>query len=93
MQTVDDYIKRSFALNRENRCSSTIYGHEKNYAKYIKNKFGSTKLCNISSQDITLWQNNLQEKERLLKATIQKTRSILYTMFEDAIDDKKLLAK
>ncbi|RXJ93742.1 hypothetical protein CRV00_09785 [Malaciobacter molluscorum] len=84
--TVDEFIEKSFELRKGNRCSSTIYAHRKNYIKYIQPIFGEKALNEISGQDITIWQNNLQEKEHLAKATILKIRSCINSMFEDAIE-------
>jgi len=85
--TVNEYIKRSFELRKGERCSSTIYAHGKNYDKYIKSVFGNKKLDKITSSDFTIWQNNLQEKEHLAKATILKIRSSINSMYEDAIEE------
>jgi integrase len=84
--TVDEYIKVSFALHSGNRCDSTKYAYARNYDKYIKHVFGHRKLDKITGNDITFWQNNLQEKERLARSSIMKIRTILYSMFEDAKD-------
>lgn len=89
--TIDEYVQKSFDLHRGNRCSSTIYSHYKNYDKYIKEKFGSMKLDELKADMVTLWQNDLQEKELLAKATILKIRSILYTMYEDAVENDIVL--
>lgn len=83
--TVAEYIKVSFELHQGNRCSSTIKAHEQNYDKYIKNEFGHLVLDKITSKQITLWQNNLQVNHKLAKASIIKIRSVLNTMFEDAL--------
>lgn len=85
--TVDEYMERSFELRKGGRCSSTIYAHEKNYVKYLKSPFGNKYLDKITSSDITIWQNNLQEKEHLAKATILKIRSCINSMYEDAIEE------
>lgn len=84
---VDEYIEKSFELRKGSRSSSTIYGHKLNYDKHIKPIFGNKLLNNITGNDITRWQNNLQEKECLAKSTILYIRSTLNSMFEDAIED------
>lgn len=86
--TVNEYIEKSFELRKGGRCSSTIYAHRNNYAKYIEPLFGNQRIDKISSSDLTIWQNNLQEKEHLAKASILKIRSCLNSMFEDAIEEK-----
>ena len=83
--TVEEYMAFSFELNTGSRCESTIYGHQKNYDKYIKKSFGYKSLDKIEADEITLWQNNLQKKDKLSKSYIHKIRGLLYTMFEDAI--------
>lgn len=90
MPTVDEFMKVSFELNNGNRCDSTIKAHLNNYNKHIKPIFGNKKLDELASKDFTLWQNNLQKKERLAKRTIIKVRGLLNSMYEDAIDDKLL---
>ncbi len=86
--TVEEYMTFSFELHKGGRCKSTIYGHQKNYDKYIKGTFGHKSLDKIISDDITLWQNNLQEEFKLSKSYILKIRGLLYTMFEDAIKNQ-----
>jgi integrase len=87
IQTVDEYIKFSFELHRGGRCESTIYGHQKNYDKYIKELFGYKSLDKIKPADISLWQNSLQKDSKLSKSYILKIRGLLSTMFEDAIEN------
>lgn len=87
IQTVDEYIKFSFELHRGGRCESTIYGHQKNYDKYIKESFGYKSLDKIKPADISLWQNSLQKDSKLSKSYILKIRGLLSTMFEDAIEN------
>jgi len=86
--TVDEYIKVSFELQKGNRSDSTQYAYINNYKKHIQDIFGHRKLDSIKSNDITLWQNNLQANKYLAKTSILKIRAVLNTMFEDAIDDE-----
>ena len=88
---VDEYMKISFQLHSGNRCTSTKYAYEKNYTKYIEPVFGNRKLDKIRSSDITLWQNNLQQVEKLSRASIVKIRTSLNTMFEDAIENEIII--
>lgn len=83
--TIEEYMNFSFELHEGGRCQSTIYGHQKNYDKYIKKSFGYKSLDNIEADEITLWQNHLQKEYKLSKSYILKIRGLLYTMFEDAI--------
>jgi integrase len=78
----------SFELHKGGRCKSTIYGHQKNYEKYIKKSFGHKSLDKIKSSELTLWQNNLQKEYKLSKSYIHKIRGLLFTMFEDAIENE-----
>lgn len=87
MPTVDEYVKVSFKLHRGNRCKESQYGYERNYEKHIKPVFGNKKLDTITPNQITFWQNDLQEKEKLSKATIKKIRTTIYRLFEDAIEE------
>lgn len=86
--TVEEYMNFSFELHKGGRCKSTIYGHQKNYDKYIKGIFGHKLLDKIKASEITLWQNNLQNEYKLSKSYILKIRGLLYTMFEDAIENE-----
>ncbi|PHO12764.1 hypothetical protein CPG38_05720 [Malaciobacter marinus] len=86
--TVEEYISFSFELHKGGRCKSTIYSHQKNYDKYIKKTFGHKLLDKVKASEITLWQNHLQKELRLSKNYILKIRGLLYTMFEDAIENE-----
>ena len=86
--TVEEYMNFSFELHKGGRCQSTIYGHQKNYDKYIKGTFGHKSLDKVKADEITLWQNNLQKECNLSKSYILKIRGLLYTMFEDAIENE-----
>lgn len=86
--TIEEYMAFSFELHKGGRCQSTIYGHQKNYDKYIKKSFGHKSLDKIKASEITLWQNNLQKEYKLSKSYIHKIRGLLYTMFEDAIENE-----
>lgn len=86
--TVDEYMNFSFELHSGNRSKSTIYGHIKNYDKYLKNDFGHKSLDKVKVSEITLWQNKLQKEYKLSKSYILKIRGLLFTMFEDAIENE-----
>ena len=86
--TVDEYMNFSFELHSGNRSKSTIYGHIKNYDKYLKNDFGHKSLDKVKASEITLWQNKLQKEYKLSKSYILKIRGLLFTMFEDAIENE-----
>ena len=88
--TVDEYMKFSFKLHSGNRSESTVYGHQKNYDKYLKNEFGHKSLDKVKASEITLWQNKLQKEYKLTKSYIMKIRGLLFTMFEDAIENEIL---
>lgn len=90
--TIDEYMAFSFELHKGGRCKSTIYGHQKNYDKYIKKTFGHKSLDKVKASEITLWQNHLQKEHKLSKSYILKIRGLLYTMFEDAIENEVLKA-
>lgn len=86
--TVDEYMNFSFELHSGNRSKSTIYGHIKNYDKYLKNDFGHKSLDKVKASEITLWQNKLQKEYKLSKSYILKIRGLLFTMFEDTIENE-----
>ncbi|MCT7602279.1 site-specific integrase [Aliarcobacter butzleri] len=86
--TVHEYMNFSFELHSGNRSKSTIYGHIKNYDKYLKNDFGHKSLDKVKASEITLWQNKLQKEYKLSKSYILKIRGLLFTMFEDAIENE-----
>jgi integrase len=85
--TVDEYMQKSFELNKGNRSDSTRSMYKNNYNKHVKDIFGDVKITMVTSDDITHWQNNLREKERLAKDSILRIRSCLNVMFEDAINN------
>lgn len=90
MPTVSEYMEISFQLREGSRTKSTIYGHRKNYERYIEPIFGSMKIDTLTSRKITIWQNNLV-KQGLAKATIDKIRGLLYSMYEDSIEEGFLI--
>jgi len=86
--TVNEFIKTSFELNEGGRINSTIKSHKRNYNNHIEDIFGHKKLNEITSNEITRWQNDLQKNKKLAVGTIKKIRGLLYTMFEDAISEE-----
>lgn len=87
MPTVNEYMKKSFELQKSNRKATTIQDYESKYNKHLEPVFGNKKLDTIKGTDITLWQNMMLEKRYAVK-TVKGVRGILSSMFEDAIRDE-----
>lgn len=87
--TVDEYMKKSFELQRGNRSRAVQYDYDKKYHKHIKPIFGDTKINKLDSHTITLWQNTLLNENNLKVKTVKQIRGLLYTMYEDALKEKE----
>lgn len=87
MPTVDEYMKKSFELQKSNRKKTTIDDYISKYNKHLRPVFGNKKLDFIKGSHITLWQNKMLEAKYDIN-TIKGVRGILSTMFEDAMRDE-----
>jgi integrase len=87
MLTVDEAMKKSFLLQRGNRSEAVQYDYGLKYKKHILPVFGDKKIDIIKGTDITIWQNDLRDKNGLRVKSIKQIRGLLYTMYEDMIDD------
>jgi integrase len=88
--TVDEAIVKSFSLQSGNRSKAVQYDYLLKYNKHIKNVFGTTRIDNVKSNDITLWQNSLRDDKGLAVKTVKQIRGLLYTMFEDMIMEEAI---
>ncbi len=83
---VDEFIQKSFTIHKSRRKPSTHLDYYNGYFNHIKKKFGTKSLDEIKPSDIELWQNSLLKKG-LSPRRIRTLRTILTTMYSDAIKD------
>jgi len=84
--TVDEFIKVSFKIHEQSRKTATQDAYLQMYNKHIKPRFGNKKLNCIKPSEISLWQNTLCKS--LSPKTVKTIRTILYTIYSDAIKDE-----
>lgn len=87
MPTINQYMKKSFELQKSNRKPRTSKDYRSKFDKHLKPTFGSKKLDEIKGTDITLWQNDMLEKGYAIR-TIKSVRGMLNTLYEDATKDE-----
>jgi len=85
--TVNEYLVISLDLHKNKRKKSTqddlISIHKNHIKEFLGNKF----LNEIKPSHIELWQNYILDKG-ISPARVKKMRSVLFTMFNDAIKDE-----
>ena len=74
--TVDEYMKFSFELHSGGRGKTTIYGHQKNYDKYIKEVFGHKSLDKIKSSEIRLFGKPSTRKHRRMGVALARGKNV-----------------
>jgi len=84
--TLDEFTKKSFAMNKATRRYLTNKQYEDIYRLHIQPIFGSVELVKIKRSDFVQWQNNLTAK--LAGATVQNIRAIFMTILQDALKDE-----
>lgn len=85
--TVNDYIKVSLELHKHKRKACVQNDLVSIHRLHIKDFMGSKRLDKVKPSHIELWQNYVLEKG-LSPARVKKMRSLLFTMFNDAIKDE-----
>lgn len=85
--TLDEFAKKSFVMNKENRRALTNKQYADTYKLHIQPTFGHMYIDDIKRSDFLQWQNNLLVKG-LAGKTIKTIRAILMTILEDARKDE-----
>ena len=85
--TVNEFIIKSLELHKNRRNTSTQNDYIGIYHNHIKEYLGNKKLNDIKPSHIELWQNYLSKKG-VSNSRIQTVRTVLYTMYNDAIKDE-----
>jgi integrase len=85
--TLNEYIDISFELHKHKRQADTQKDLISIYKNHIKDFLGSKALDKVKPSHIELWQNYVLDKG-ISAIRVKKMRSILFTMFNDAIKDE-----
>ena len=85
--TVNEYIVKSLDLHKYKRKQDTQNDLISIHKNHIKDFLGSKRLDKVKPSHIELWQNYSLDKG-LSPARVKKMRSVLFTMFNDAIKDE-----
>ena len=84
--TIDEYFSKSLFIHKDRRKEVTQKSYARIYELHIKAYFGTKKLDEIKVSDIGIWHNKLLEK--ITAKTLKKVRTVLNTIFTDAINDE-----
>jgi len=85
--TVNEFVQKSFLIHKAQRKHSTHTDYVNGYKNHLESVFATKKLNEVKPSDIELWQNSLLEKG-LSPRRIKTLRTILTTMYSDAIKDE-----
>jgi integrase len=85
--TVSESIVKSLDLHKHKRKIDTQKDLISIFINHIKDFMGSKTIDKVKPSHIEQWQNYMLDKG-LSPARVKKSRSILYTMFNDAIKDE-----
>ena len=85
--TVDEFVHKSFEIHKAKRKYSTHIDYVNGYKNHLKATFANKRLDQVKPSDIELWQNKLLERG-LSPRRIKTLRTILTTMYSDAIKDQ-----
>ena len=85
--TVNEFIIESLELHRNRRRELTQKDYVGIYHNHIKNLLGKKRLDEIKPSTIEKWQNHLLDNN-VSASRIQTIRSVLFTMFNDAMKDE-----
>ena len=85
--TVNEYIVISLDLHKHKRKACTQNDLISIHRLHIKDFMGSKRLDQVKPSDIERWQNYVLDKN-ISAARVKKMRSVLFTMFNDAIKDE-----
>jgi integrase len=87
MPIVNEFIKVSLELHKNRRNSITQNDYISIHKNHIKEFLGLKKLDEIKPSHLEMWQNYLIDKG-LSHARIRTIRTVLYTMYDDALKDE-----
>jgi integrase len=79
-------MKISFEKNNDRRRKFTTEAYNRVYELYIQPIFGNKKLDSIKVSELSIWQNKLHKT--LHSSTVNKARSVFYTILDDARKDE-----
>ena len=85
--TIDEFILHSFKLHKSERNRQTHDDYIGIYKNHIKDFFKNRRIDDIKPSHIQLWQNNILDKG-ISPARIRTMRTVLTTMYNDAIKDE-----
>lgn len=85
--TVNEYILISLELHKHKRKACTQKDLVSIHKNHIKDFLGKKTLDKVKPSHIELWQNYILDKG-LSPIRVKKMRSVLFTMFNDAIKDE-----
>jgi len=85
--TVNEYIPISLELHKHKRKACTQNDLVSIHKNHIKDFLGNKPLDKVKPSHIELWQNYILDKG-LSAIRVKKMRSLLFTMFNDAIKDE-----
>lgn len=85
--TVNESIVTSLELHKHKRKKSTQDDLISIHKNHIKEFMGDRKINEVKPSHIELWQNYILDKG-ISPARVKKMRSVLFTMFNDAIKDE-----
>lgn len=83
---VDEYVMDSLEQHRGNRNEESQKDVVSIYKNHIADILGKMKVKDIKASHLRKWQNSMLDKG-LSPARVKRMRSVLFTMFNDAIDD------
>jgi integrase len=84
--TFNEYFKKSMTIHEHRRKTTTQQSYERIYELHIQPYFGEKKLDSVNVSDIGIWNNMLLKK--VSPKTMKPIRTILNTIFTDAINDE-----
>lgn len=85
--TLDDFANKYFEIYINRVREQTYYRSFLYYTNQIKPYFGIRKINSIKPMELEKWQNNFKTKQ-YKTATIQKYRSILFSIFNEAVKNE-----
>jgi integrase len=83
VQTVKDYGELSFKRHKNDRRVHVQASYKNHFKNHIVPAFGNRMIASITPMNLLDWQN--KKLETYAATTVRKYRSILYTIFEDAV--------
>lgn len=84
--TFNEYFQKSLSVHVKRRKPATQESYRRIYKQHIQPFFGEKKLNEVKVSDVGMWSNTLLES--ITAKTLKKVRTILNTIFTDAINDE-----